>query len=175
MAEAGGRLWISQAESDRWAAERLFDPAHPRSYCQTIAKCQQTVEKSVKAVAAAMRDRFPITVAIGYGHEVDRLASALRRRRPARAGDPGDIQSRVNRLLNDHAIVEIKALESLIPRRPPPGQLHARNTEYPFERIAGDWTAPASGAFTEAEVQRFRQLADRIHAGSGRIVSILRR
>src|SRR5438874_6070000 len=34
-----------------------------------------------------------------------------------------------------------------------PGGLHARNTEYPFELIAGNWTAPAlNTVFSEPEV-----------------------
>jgi HEPN domain-containing protein len=119
MPEAGGRLWISQADSDLWAAERLFDAREPRSHCQVIAKCQQAVEKSVKAVAAALRDRFIVNVSIGYGHEVDRMASALRRR--AKPGDPANVQHYVNRMLSEHTIAEIQSLEALIPRRPPHG------------------------------------------------------
>ena len=175
MAEAKGHLWISQANSDLWAAERLFDAAQPRSYCQAIAKCQQTVEKSVKAVAAALRDRFIFRPdgKVFYKHEVNELASALRRL--STGDDPVNIRAAVSRMLTPHQIAEIKALQMVIPRKPPPGALHARNTEYPFEVLAGEWTAPALNAFTAAEVRRFRQLADHIYSAANRIVSVLQR
>ncbi len=175
MAEASGDLWISQANSDLWAAERLFDAAQPRSYCQAIAKCQQTVEKSVKALTAALRDRFIFRPdsKVFYKHEVDELASALRRL--SMRSDPADIRSALSRMLTPHHIAEIKALQTLIPRKPPAGGLHARNTEYPFELLAGEWTAPALNAFTDLDVRRFRQLAEHIYSATNRIVSILRR
>ncbi len=174
MAEAGGHLWISQADSDWWAAGRVFDPLQERSYCQAISKYQQTIEKSIKAIAAALRDRLILSVPIGYKHDVVRIVSALRR--PARAADKSDIQHHINRFLNKHLIAEIKVIDSFAPRRPPPGALHAKNTEYPFEGIAGDWTTPALNAvFTIHDVNRFRQLANRVHINAKEIVSALRR
>jgi hypothetical protein len=97
MAEAGAHLWISQADADWWAAGRLLDIAQGRSYCETLSKYQQTVEKSIKAIAAARRDRLLLAIQIGYKHDVVRLASALRR--PARTSDPLNIQHHINRLL----------------------------------------------------------------------------
>ncbi|MGB7160911.1 MAG: hypothetical protein WBD40_22810 [Tepidisphaeraceae bacterium] len=174
MPEAGAHLWISQADSDRFAAERVLDPAQHRTYCQTIAKYQQVVEKSIKSIAAGYRDRLLLSVPIGYSHDVARIASALRR--PARPQDPADIQHHVNRLLTEHVVNEIKALDGLAPRRPPPGGLHARNTEYPFETIAGAWIAPAlQDVFSINDVNRFRQLADRVYREAKEIVSALRR
>ncbi|HZL35417.1 MAG TPA: hypothetical protein VFC78_08915 [Tepidisphaeraceae bacterium] len=174
MAEAGGHLWISQANSDWWAAARLFDPDEPRSFCQTIAKCQQTVEKSIKAIAAALQDRLIVSIPIGYKHDVADLASALRRL--AKPRDPTDIQYHINILLTEYVLNEIKALDAMAPRRPSGGCLHARNTEYPFERIAGDWIAPSfAGVFALSEIYRFQQLAKRVYPGARAIVSALRR
>ena len=173
MAEASGRLWISQADSDVWAADRVYDRGEVRSYCQVVAKCQQVVEKSVKAIAAGVRDRLVVRIDLGYGHEVSGLTSVLRRAAPPT--DPMDVRHRINRLFDRFTVAEIKALESLAPRRPPPGSLHARNSEYPYERLAGDWTAPALDGFTMADVDRARALAGRVFTQARLIVSILRR
>ncbi len=173
MPEAGGHLWISQADSDRWALNRVSDSTEPRSFCQAVSKCQQIVEKSIKAIAAALRDRFIVSIPIGYTHDVARIASALRR--PARPNDATDIQHHINRLLTEFTINEIKQLDAMAPRRPPPGSLHARNSEYPFELLAGDWTTPALGAFTDQEVRRFQELAERVYGRAKEIVSALRR
>lgn len=137
MADAGAHLWISQADSDRWAASRVFDTTEPRSYCQVLSKYQQVVEKSIKAIAAGLRDRFIVSIPIGYGHDVARIASALRRR--ARPNDPTDIQHHINHLLNEHVLNEIKAIDAIAPRRPPAGALHARNTSTHLN------SSPASG------------------------------
>lgn len=174
MVEAAAHLWITQADSDRWTANRIFDAAQSRSYCQAIAKYQQVVEKSIKAIAAALRDRLIVSIPIGYKHDAARIASALRR--PARPNDPTDIQHHINKLVTEYVLNEIKALDSLAPKRPTPGALHGRNTEYPFELIAGDWTTPALiGVFEETEVKRFQQLAERVHQNAKEIVSALRR
>ena len=174
MAEAGGHLWISQADSDWTAAGRVFQPDEPRTYCQAISKYQQVVEKSVKAVAASLRDRFISSMPIGYNHEVAKIASGLRR--AGRPNDPFDIQSRVNRLFADHVVREVKVLDALAPRKPALGALHGRNTEYPYETIAGLWTVPAlSGAFDRGDVKRFQDLATEVFTGAKQIVSALRR
>lgn len=171
MGEAGARLWISQADSDLWAASRLYVPTEARSYCQAISKYQQVVEKSVKALAAAMRDRFILVISIGYDHKTERIVSALRQLRSPAAWD---IHQHVNKLLKDSTIREIKALDALAPKRPSPAQLHAKNTEYPYETIAGNWTAPAlPNAFSTREVIRFQHLAQRIYVGAKEIVVTL--
>jgi len=48
--------WIVQVESDFAVAEILFQKTDATTYCQAIAKYQQTVEKSVKAMVAAVND-----------------------------------------------------------------------------------------------------------------------
>ena len=174
MAEAGAHLWISQADSDISAAARVYDPSDARTFCQAIAKYQQAVEKSVKAVVAGQQGRLRTHVKIGYGHDALPLAQALRR--GPRPTKPTDIQQKINRMLNDYVLSEIEVIDALAPRRPAPGDLHVRNTEYPFERIAGDWTAPAPpGNFETSQVERFRSLADRVHQDAKEIVGALRR
>jgi hypothetical protein len=174
MAEAGGHLWISQADSDLYAAERMYDPTQPRTFCQAISKYQQAAEKSIKAIAAALCDRHIVFIPIGYHHETSRIASALRR--PAKSNDVNDIQRHINHLLTPHIFRELKELDGLTPRKPVPGALHERNTEYPYELIAGHWTTPAlAGSFTLHEVNRYSQLANQVVGGAKAIVSALRR
>ncbi len=173
MANAAGRLWISQADSDWWAVGRVYDAGERRSYCQAISKCQQVVEKSVKAVAAGVRDRLLVNIDVGYGHDVSKMASALRRSAPS--ADPTDVQHLINRLFNDFTVAEIKGLERFAPKRPGPGQLHARNSEYPYERLAGDWTTPALEGFATTDVDRAKALAGRVFAEARTIVAVLRR
>lgn len=174
MGDAGAHLWISQADADWWAASRVLDLRDERSFCQALSKYQQTIEKSIKGIAAGLRDRMQLSIPIGYKHDVARIASALRR--PAKPHEQGNIQHHINRLLTAHVLSEIKAIDELAPRRPAPGALHARNTEYPFETIAGEWTTPAlRGRFTVHEVARFQGLARRVYSQSREIVSALRR
>ena len=176
MPDPDASLWVSQAESDRLGASRLFDAADHRTFCQTIAKHQQSVEKSVKAIGAAVRDAGIVTLPRShyYSHDVDTLISALRRL--PRPKDNRDIQGRIDKLLGEHHRAEIKALCNLAPRRPGPGGLHQRNSEYPFETAPGTWTAPAlPGAFDARDVIRFAKLSERIYEGTRQIVSALRR
>lgn len=176
MPEPGAHLWLSQAESDRHGAVRLYDANDRRTYCQAIARHQQLVEKSIKAIAAAVRDAGIVTLPSShyYKHDVDTLISALRRLpRPA---DNRDIQGRIDKLLGEHHRAEIKALSELAPKKPAPGALHMRNSEYPYETAPGAWTAPAlPGAFDIRDVERFAQLAERVYEGTRQIVSALRR
>jgi hypothetical protein len=167
---------VSQAESDRQGAGRLYDPDDHRTYCQTIAKYQQMVEKSIKAIAAAVRDVGIVTFPLShyYKHDVDTLISALRHLPQPK--DNREIQGRINRLLGEYHRAEIKALSELAPKKPGPRALHARNNEYPYETARGVWTAPAlPDAFQLQEVERFRELAERIYEGTRQIVSALRR
>jgi HEPN domain-containing protein len=167
-------LWISQADSDIWAAARVYDPLDARTFCQAIAKYQQAVEKSVKAVVAGQQGRLRTRVKIGYGHDALPLAQVLRR--GPRPTESTDVQQKINRMFNDYVLSEIEAIDALAPRRPAPGDLHVRNTEYPYQSVAGNWTAPAlPGNFQTSQVERFRSLADRVHQGAKEIVGALRR
>ena len=166
--------WLQQAISDRAAAERLWDDANSAEWCHVVAKHQQTVEKAIKAIVAALRDRGVLGVTIGYQHPVEPFVSALIRLR--RTAGNRDITSHLSRLLDQSTRASIHALEDLIPRQPPRGQPHRRNTEYPFQDSANQWTCPAAkDTFSLPEIQRFRDLSHRIADGAERIIRTIRR
>ena len=168
-------LWCKQADSDRDAACRTLDRRCPKTYCQALAKYQQTVEKSICALVAALTEKGIAHIKMKYDHNVERYFSALVRR-PRPSSSPG-IQSRINGLLNEFHRGEIRAITALAPKRPAPGQLHRRNTEYPFQLDETTWAAPAEeGSFDfERDVERFRKLASRIHDGVSDLVSAIYR
>jgi HEPN domain-containing protein len=176
MPSAGANLWISQANSDRLAAARVYDPTGVRTWCQAVAKHQQVVEKSIKAIAAARQaaGMGGLPIKYYYRHRVDEIISELRRTAGRQARKA--IQGRINKLLDQFHRAEIRALSDLAPQKPASGALHARNTEYPYETAAGVWTAPGlEGGFTTHDVDRFATLSERINQGSREIVSALRR
>ncbi len=176
MLDPPAHLWLSQAHSDFCAAERVYQAKDDSTYCQAIAKYQQVVEKSVKALAAGLQHAkiTQISATHYYKHDVGRLAQAIRH-----SVDPknlGEIHDKIAELFNAHYREEIRILSSFAPRRPPPGAPHPRNTEYPFQDRNGDWTAPAkSKSFTSQEVIRFNKLADQIWKQCNKIISALPR
>jgi hypothetical protein len=175
MPDAGAHLWISQADSDRLAALRLYDPADHRTYCQVISKYQQIVEKIVKALAVAARDAGIVTLGGMYKHDLEKMITGLRLMPPSKT--PLSIRDRVGRVLDSYWVGEIKALTSLAPKRPAgPGILHARNTEYPFETGPGVWTAPAlPESFDPGDVERYRRVAEKVYRDLREIISAVER
>jgi HEPN domain-containing protein len=178
MPDCSARLWISQADSDFHVATLLnAQGGGDRAYCQTIAKCQQAVEKSIKAVAAGLRDAQMLYVKnrSDYDHDVDEILSAMERLEYS--ARKKYYQEHLSKIMGGYYSGEIKALSSLAPRKPDQhNPLHARNTEYPYEIQQGLWTAPAAkGAFTIEDVQRFFPLADRVHDNCKKMVSVLDR
>ncbi|PIZ34804.1 MAG: hypothetical protein COY42_27920 [Armatimonadetes bacterium CG_4_10_14_0_8_um_filter_66_14] len=167
---APAKLWISQADSDWVASGRVYDPNDHRTYCQAIAKSQQVVEKCVKAMAAAVEEAGVASFHLPhfYLHSVRQLMSVLLRLPRSRGRS---IQDQIGRVLNEWRRTEIQTLSDLAPHRPPHGGLHARNTEYPYERSAGDWTAPALlDAFSQQDVDRFKQLAEAVFGDAKKVV-----
>jgi HEPN domain-containing protein len=166
--------WLRQARADLSAAARFHDSKDDSTACQAVAKHQQTVEKSVKAIVAAVDDRGIMSIQTGFSHDVERLISALMHL-PRRPGNR-DIQNRINGLFNEHHRGEIKAICLLAPQRPGPRRLAGRNTEYPYQNPDGSWRAPADpGSFDRKDVERFRLLATRVCDGSARVVSAVYR
>ena len=150
--------WLVQAAADMSAGEKLFQQDDPTSYCQAIAKYQQTVEKSIKAMVAAVND-LGSNLAITPHHmpiaEIDGLLS-LRR-----AIDNASVR-RLARIFELHRN-PVEELCRLAPRWPEDGKDFARNTEYPFLRD-GEWTAPAvQGSFTLQEAKRAQATARAVH------------
>jgi len=175
VSEPGAELWLLQAESDRLCAQKVWDQTDHRTYCQTLAKYQQMVEKSVKAVFAAMKDFGIVGLPnMGYNHDLAKLLDALSRM--PKAQENKNLQMKVDGLLTHYHRGEIDAITQLAPKRPAqPGDLHRINTEYPYETAAGIWKAPAShDAFSLQQVNRFRILATYLHGGAKKIVSTLR-
>jgi hypothetical protein len=169
--------WLEQAISDRSAAELLADGEDVGRWCHAIAKYQQAVEKAVKAIVAALREGRMSFNEIGYRHEVQPFVRILTHvpRAPRARGRP-DIAGHLSRLLDQRTRDSIRELEALIPKQPPRGELHRRNTEYPFQDARSQWTYPAArDTFSREEVQRFRDLSHRIADGASRIIAALRR
>jgi hypothetical protein len=166
--------WLEQSSADRLAAEKFLADSSGKSRCHAIAKWQQTVEKAIKAVIAALREVGVLAIEIGYRHEVERFISVLLRL--PRAADNKTIQQHLRGLLDESTRSGIRSLDALAPHRPAPGQPPGRNTEYPFRDPQAAWTYPAAaGTFSVEEIRRYRALAYRISAGAKRIVSAIRR
>jgi hypothetical protein len=170
--------WIAQAAADVRAAERdraFAKGSEPPSWCYTIAKYQQAVEKSIKSIVAALRECGVRGVSpIGYDHHVQNHLRLLRRLPSGGAGR--SIQSKLKEFLDPRTRNGIRNLENLAPRKPSPGELHSRNTEYPFNAASGAWTYPAApDSFSFAEVSEFKALMVRVYYYATNIVSALRR
>jgi hypothetical protein len=166
--------WLRQAIADRKAAERFAADNDGASRCHAIAKWQQTSEKAIKAIIAALNNARVIHTQIGYFHGVERFISLLIRL--PHAVDNRATQQHLHGFLNQETRSGIKELDALVPKRPPPGENPRRNTEYPFIDANAQWTYPAAdGTFSQAEMERFRALAHRILDNASRIVSAIRR
>jgi hypothetical protein len=174
VADCPSQLWRRQAESDRVAGS-LLKAAGGMAACQVMAKHQQSVEKCVKWLAAAVAEaglgRIPQKYY--YRHQVGEIMSHLRRRH-WREGDR-DVWQKVHAMLGTLES-EVDWLCGLAPRAPESGQIHGRNTEYPFELSQGSWDCPASEAtFGPHELQRAEDLTHRLFAGTAEVVSALAR
>lgn len=166
--------WLQQAVADRHAAERFAGSEEGWARCHALAKCQQAVEKAIKAIVAALRDARILHIEIGYRHEVARFLNVLIRLPHAAANRA--IQRHLQSFLNQNTRDGIRDLDALAPRAPAPGQGLRRNTEYPFHDAGESWTYPAADkTFTPEEVERFRQLAYRIVDNAARIITAIRR
>jgi hypothetical protein len=84
---------------------------------------------------------------------------------------------RIRRLLDERTRSDINWLDGLAPKRPAPGELHGRNTEYPNQESAGaGWRAPAEAdCFSLEEFERSRRLAHRLLRDCGDLVSAIER
>lgn len=167
-------LWLAQASSDYRAAGILQrnsgEGLHLR--CQVISKNQQAVEKSVKALATLLEEarfiRFPQRQL--YSHKVDRLLEAMEVALPTTKSAVFREACRI--LQVKHAI---SALCSLAPSAPATGDVHARNTEYPYETAPGAWVIPAGeSSFSERDVRESHFLATTAITRATRAVNALR-
>lgn len=127
---------------------------------------QQTVEKSVKAMVAAVNDLgSDLTVTASHlpTNEIDSLL------RVRRAIDNVSVD-RLVRIFEIHR-ASVEGLCSLAPRWPEDGKSFARNTEYPYLR-ADTWTAPAvQDSFTLQETVEAQKTARAFHKAAIDFVS----
>lgn len=150
-------LWLRQAESDLRLLELIERHAETESglYCQRIAKSQQAVEKSIKAIAAALGHSLQVGFPrdFEYRHDVSKVVDALRNKQFSWL-------RRLQQHLERHSL-ELKEVCGWAPSGVPrPGDVHRRNSEYPYETSLGVWTYPAaSGAIDPKEVARARFVA----------------
>lgn len=156
------QAWREQFKSDLAAANRVLERSDQSTYCQSVAKCQQVVEKSIKMLVALLIDEGITPRAsrpIDRGHLLTRHI-ALLRNMPNAAGQ--ELPRHAATLLNGFRTGEIDALLRLAPSYPETGLLFNRNTEYPYNihKEQNDWTAPSSqGNYSLKEVDRFLWLA----------------
>ncbi len=105
--------WLRQTNSDMLAASCLSARDSEDLYCRICAKCQQVLEKSLKAIATELTDRGKVTLTIGFIHNIDGLIAPILRTphfKSVRNSVPEYISSTLrNNLLN------IKILMSLAP------------------------------------------------------------
>ena len=129
MTEAPPDVWRTQERSDWEAARRVLDEKDESTYCQAISKYQQTVEKSVKMVLAALRDQGRSSVSTGRDHRVEghmkAILEAFRLRPPPK--DRREPVRQFGDLLVQHA-VHINSLCSLAPKWPAENVYENRDT-----------------------------------------------
>lgn len=169
------RLWLSQPHSDLAASGRVLVPTDGSTYCQAISKYQQAVEKTVKALGAALHSSGIMTLPSKYyyRHDVSEMARAML---PLVMTGRRAVLPSIQNILHFRAIQDITKLCSLAPARPQPGTLHPQNTEYPYEISSGHWTYPASpGSFKLKEVERFRSFSFELYDKCSRIIAALDR
>ena len=150
--------WIAQVESDFAAGEKFFRENDPTTYCQAIAKYQQVVEKSVKAMVAAVNE-LGSSITITRSHlPTNEMDAFLGLRKKI---DNASV-SHVARMFKAHRQA-VENLCSLAPQWPEDNASFARNTEYPFQ-IHGEWTAPTvEGMFTLQEMKSAQSTAKAFH------------
>lgn len=167
-------LWIAQARSDREAGITLRAASTATLRCHAVAKYQQAVEKCIKAMALALHRTGLAQVPEGDYYTHDPLEMLIR----ALSSSPTGAQERTilrrvqTALADPNRAAEVKAVCSLAPRKPRPGQLHDRNTEYPYETSAGVWVAPAEPqSFSPVDVSDAERIAGTIYRAARKIVT----
>lgn len=162
MASSTAHVWLEQAESDFLASSILLEQArkekdHSVLYCQVAAKCQQVVEKGVKAIVAELDYTKRVSQPIRTTHPVDTYIKNILRNPSKPDEDLSIIQQTLRRNR-----AEIDGIMALAPHGRN-GQLLPRNTEYPFHNYSEEIVAPASpNAFHLDEVEGYYRLASAI-------------
>lgn len=171
---SSARIWLRQAKSDMLTARYLAQQESDDFYCQTVAKCQQVVEKSIKAIAAELTERRIVTLTIGFDHRVDQYISAIIRT-PRNVTEKRSVPGHISQSLrnNRNAINEIMRLA---PHRTGDVQRLPRNTEYPFHNSQGVLIAPAdTGVFEKSEVETHLRVAGTVFSQAQTLITISER
>jgi hypothetical protein len=158
--------WLAQSKSDLQASESVFIENDCTTYCQTISKCQQTVEKAIKGLVTALTEAGIGTYIVGFKHEVGKFTAAFRLPlKKQQTGSAIDIMDGLRIFFSDGNIDSgIRQLDGVVPKRPADGDPLLRNTEYPFHAADGSFRAPAEAdVFTLQEVMRYREIAQRVY------------
>ena len=168
------RAWLAQARSDLAVAHRLHRLGRDGERCQVAAKCQQAVEKSVKAVIDKLGAAGVIGVRIDGRHPVARYVPVMAQLSNASATRA--LSARVARAFAGHRYRAVRELDELVPRFPAPGAAADRNHEYPFQDAAGEWVPPTNaGVFGRGEVKRWMAAAEVIVRTMGDLLDSLDR
>lgn len=171
---SSSRVWLRQARSDLLAARYLAQQDTDDFYCQTAAKCQQVVEKSVKAIAAELTERRIVTLTIGFDHRIDQYISAIIRA-PHRPTEKRSVPDYILQTLRRNRS-EVSAIMRLAPHRPDDGAVLPRNTEYPFHNARGVLIAPADkGVFQKSEIEGHVKVASVVFDQAQTLISIAER
>ncbi len=168
--------WLLQATSDFAAAKAVFDKADASTYCQSIAKYQQTVEKSVKGMIVALSEQGISSIPISHNHELTHEINSLNSlRRTGLKFYDKNLVDKISATLNKGK-AQVKWLSDLAPMGPK-DKTYFKNTEYPFSDASPDgWAAPASsGSFSVTDVTMAYNLAQKLHKKANDIIVSLRR
>jgi hypothetical protein len=166
------RAWMRKAESDLRTAQLLDERNDANARCQAISKYQQCVEKSIKGVLDNLFAARLVIQGSDRSHRVPRYASVL-------VGFPATpdtraLLSQLRLLFSDRVLEQINLLDSFVPAYPARGTHAARNDEYPFQDVAGDWHSPSDAdAFTAGEVKRIRRCSGLLVRRLGLILGAL--
>jgi hypothetical protein len=142
--------------------------------CQAVAKYQQAVEKSIKAAVAGLRDAKIAPRGPSFDHELGpdfETLEVLPSRPRAK-----NVAYRVSQLVSPQMQSDMGRVLVLSPKRPDRsrGEIARLNTEYPYERAAGDWHAPAEpDSFSQGVVEEYARIAGRTTEKCKRILDIL--
>jgi len=166
------RAWIQQAGSDIAAAEILQSQGADR--CQVVAKCQQAVEKAIKALVEAMNLLGLMKMPVTSSHHVSAYATAMVRIIGTAPKTHRFLKGELPKLFPKHVRECITFLDSVVPAYPKSGELAARNTEYPFQLSSIDWCSPSSlSVFEAGDVKRQLAAAGRVQGGVSKLISAI--
>ena len=166
------QAWMQQAESDFRTAQRVDNDADPQTRCQAISKYQQCVEKSMKCVLDKLCAIGLTSAHSDSRHHVARYTAVFTNL--PRTRETRDVLNQLARLFTNSVIEQINLLDSLVPQYPQPGDLAARNHEYPFQESITNWRAPSDAdVFTAGEIKRIRRCAGLLIAGLRKIFDAL--